>query len=114
MLRAGRLANRVTIQVRNPDLSTHGLPQREWTDAANVWAEVITLSGDESVQARQVFATATSKITIRDPESLLTVHGGLSSKMRVKFGERIFNIGHIDRNDQSGEYVALICGEKAA
>ena len=77
-----------------------------------MWAGIKSLNGNEAIQARQVFGTATVKVKMRDPEPLLVAVGGLSTKLRINFGGRILHIGYVDRNDQGGVYVELVCGEQ--
>lgn len=85
-MRAGELRHRVTFQQDNGTTTdSEGIPVRNWVDVITVWARVHDLSGREYFAAQQVQAEVTTEITIR-------YRAGLNTKMRAKYGTRIFDI----------------------
>ena len=106
-IQAGRLRHRVQIQKKGTTLGTRGERTDGWVpDGKKVWAEVVTLSGSEVEQARQMYAKANIQVRMR-------YRAGLTTENRLKFGTRILHIGHIDRFDQRGIELVLLCGEDA-
>lgn len=64
-IRAGSLRHRVTLQAPVITQDAFGAPVKTWQNVANLWAMVESLSGAELIAARQVFAEALYKVTIR-------------------------------------------------
>lgn len=87
MIRAGRLRHRVLVQAlpASPALDGYGQTSSSFSTAATVWASIDPLSGNELVQARQVSADVTHRVVMR-------YHAGLTPKMRLKKGDRVFEI----------------------
>lgn len=86
-MKAGSLRQQITVQQLSSTTGDGGggVASENWTDFATVYADVEPLTGRELFQAQQVNDELTHKITIR-------YIPGLSSKMRVKYGSRIFQI----------------------
>lgn len=104
MVRAGELRRRVTIQQNNGTTTdSEGIPIENWVDVVTVWARVRDLSGREYFAARQVQAEVTTEITIR-------YRAGLTTKMRAKYGTRIFDILSIIPDEKKSE-LKLMCKE---
>ncbi|SDV49817.1 phage head closure protein [Chitinasiproducens palmae] len=65
-MRAGPLNRRVRIEQRTDAADPEtGQPRDEWVPVAEVWANVLLLTGKESVQADAEVASATASIRIR-------------------------------------------------
>lgn len=85
-MQAGKLRHKIIIQTptetENPDT---GELETTWSTFATVWAEILPAVGREFWASKQIVAEITGKIRIR-------YIAGVNSKMRIKFGSRIFNI----------------------
>ena len=107
-MRAGTLRHSVTILRPALALGTRG--QQNGGDeaiAGNVACSVETLSGDEAIQARQIFASATLRVRMRGNPALK-----LTTKDKLRFKERILNIGSINNVKEVGREYVLLCGEE--
>lgn len=104
MVRTGQMRHRVTVQ-QNTGTGTdsEGLPVVTWADVATVWAQVHDLAGREYFASQQVQTEVTTEITIRH-------RTGLNTKMRAKFGTRIFDIQSIIPDERKTE-LRLMCKE---
>ena len=107
-MQAGKLRHYVTVEEYNQTgTGTRGQQTGDWeTLYANVPAEIVNMTGRELEQARQVWATATDKITIR-------YHASITTKHRVSFDGQVFNIQSVN-NDPQKRVTTLICGREAA
>lgn len=105
-MRAGRLNKRVVIQSVTETRDSKGGITQTWATFSTVWASVEPLVGKEYFSSKQVNAETSIKIRIR----YLT---NVTSKMRVKFGSRIFEIVSppIDIREGNREIV-LMCKEQ--
>lgn len=107
-MRAGQLRHQITLQqLGTTDDGGGGVDTESWTDFATVYARVAPLAGRELVQAQQVNDELTHAITMR-------YYPGVSSKMRVKYGVRIFLIESIVDEDERHRGLLLMCTEKVA
>lgn len=103
-MRAGELRHRVTFQKRENDSATGGFT--DWTDYATVWGKVEDLSGRDYVQARMLgeASLVTSRITVRwRPD--------LDPHMRVRVGDRTFDIKAILDPDGRRRFLEIMCAE---
>lgn len=91
MVNPGRLRHRLTIQRVTEDQSDTGQPVQTWTDLATRWAGIQSVLGQskEEFTGEQVTGEITHRITMR-------YYPGLTSKDRLLFGTRVFNIVAID------------------
>lgn len=106
MIEAGKLKDSVTIikppntpdssGQRNPTFVTHRI----------VPADVVQLSGKESVQARQLYGAVATRVRIRwrDAE-------GVTSIMRVIVDGRVLNINSVVDVGRKRQMVEMICTE---
>jgi SPP1 family predicted phage head-tail adaptor len=84
-MRAGQLRHRVTIQEVSEISSPIGGVVEIWGDVADVWVSIEPGRSREFMAARQINAEITHEIRMRYLPDI-------KPKMRLKFGERIFNI----------------------
>jgi len=104
-MQAGNLRHRVTIQQVTETRDDMGGVTQTWsTFAASLHAEIAPLSGRELLLARQVNAETTHRIRLR-------YRAGITPKMRVLFGSRIFAIESVLDTDERGIEVVLLCRE---
>lgn len=104
------LRHEVSIQAKTTSLNTYGQASTtgSWTTEKTVRAHIETLSGRELDLARQVFPTATRRVTI---EYLSTMDSTGATQRRVLFGSRALYIGHIDNPEFENWHLELLCGE---
>lgn len=107
MRRISRLKHRITLLSQKEELDSLGRQKRgasQWTAFATVWAEVRQINGQEIERARQMTAQASHVIAIRYRE-------GVTEAMRVKFGDRTFEVRAVLDADSSRREMQLVCGE---
>jgi SPP1 family predicted phage head-tail adaptor len=105
-LEAGKLRHRVLIQQDAGNTTDeHGQPIQVWQDVATRWAAVEPLQGREVWQAQQARPEVTHRITLRAGGLTLT------TKMRVIFEARTFEIQSVIDRGERGAELELICKE---
>lgn len=107
-LQAGKLRHKIQVQ-RNAgegSYGSHGEITDNWTKDFEAWASIETLSGRELELARQNFATATHRITMRYDSRLD------NTRHRIAHAGRTFHIEHADNVDQRNIAWVLTCGEE--
>lgn len=104
-MRIGRLRHRVTVQQRASTRDAHGEPAQTWTDLyADVWAAVEPLSARELMAAGVVQGEVTHRV-------LLRYRSGITTKNRILFGERVFDVRGVRNLDERGHELELLCTE---
>jgi SPP1 family predicted phage head-tail adaptor len=103
-MNAGELRHRVTFQKRGIDPATGGLTG--WADYVTVWAKVEDLSGRDYFQAQMLgeASQVTSRITVR-------WRSDIDPHMRIKFGNRLFDIKTILNPDGRRRLLQIMCAE---
>ncbi|WP_254513849.1 head-tail adaptor protein [Anatilimnocola floriformis] len=94
-MRSGQLRHRIFIQTP-PDgpADARGFKTGEWETLYNlVPSSVVDLQGLELIRAQKVVAEATVQIEIR-------FHAGIDTTCRAKFGNRFFQLLHVNNVDQ--------------
>jgi len=104
-VKIGDLRHRITIQqpieIRN---EVGEVIQSAWQDFTTVWAAIEPLRGREYFDAQQINAEVTSRIRIR-------YRPGIKPKMRVVYGERIFDIQSVIDVEERHKEIHLMCKE---
>ena len=103
-MRAGALKHRVTIESRTQTQSSTGMATDTWSTFAKVFAEIKTVSGNESINADQVQAEQTHIVKIRFCPNITT-------SMRVNYESRYFDINVIDNVMEHDRTLLLWCRE---
>ncbi len=104
-IRAGKLRHRLIIQEQETAKGTRGQRTSGWIPVGDpIWGKVESLAGGEREQARQIYPSATLSVQIR-------FRAGMTTENRIKFGDRILNIGYIENEDQRNEELVMLCGE---
>lgn len=100
------LRRQVTLQ--SPAETTDGTGgfTLSWTNVATVWAAIEPLSGRERMIARKLQSSVTHRITIR-------YRTGVTARMRVQSGSRVFNIRHVINLEERDELLELLAEEGA-
>ena len=106
-MRAGDLRHSVVIQKEYSTRDSYGAETPEWVDFATVWAGISPIRGREYFAAQTVNADVDTKIIIRHLQEL-------EPKMRMKYGERIFEIVSVINVEEKNREVHLMCKEVAA
>lgn len=84
-MRAGRLRHRVVIQILTKAKNSMGEWYETWATWATVWASIEPNSGKNYFEGMQANSEVQGKIVIR-------YRTGVEPTMRVKYGNRYFNI----------------------
>ena len=108
MIDPGKMRHRITFQSFSGAVDTFGDPlqgsEDQWNDVATVWAAIDPVSGREFYAAEQSQSEVTHKIRCR-------YRPGLTTAMRIKLGNRLFQIVSIINWEERGESLLLMCKE---
>lgn len=108
-MQAGKLRRRITIERPTTGAqSATGEPTLAWATLTTCWAEIRPLSGRELFAARQVQSDVSHSIRIRANAETTTI----TSRDRVKFGERTFQITGVTNTDERNKEITLACTER--
>ena len=108
-MRAGRLRFRVTIEEATEVRNAVGEVVQEWAPVKTIYAAIDPLRGEERLSVQQVKPTIDTKITART----LAVRD-MTSKMRMVYGNRIFDIDSSIDWQTRGVFSEIYCKEQAA
>lgn len=99
------------LQIERCTTRTDGLrdAEDEWKVIAEVRAAVKPLSGSELVEAMQVTGVGQVQVRFRWSPTLLELK--LTTKDRLRFGERTLNITHLANTEERNREMVLMCGE---
>jgi len=106
--RPGKMRSRLLVQkvTRTVDSFGQGVPV--WTDFARLWGHLAPMEGEELVNAQQVTAKVTHKVTIRRRDDIV-------AQMRIIAGNRTLNIETAPVSvDDRPEYMSFECAEEKA
>lgn len=105
-MQAGKLRHRVSLQVPVKTQSPlTGATVTSWQEVQELWADVVALSAREFIASQATQAEVTTRITIR-------FRSDITSKHRIVYGSKIFNIEGILPDPTSGrDYLTLPCSE---
>lgn len=84
-MRAGQLRARITIQQGTETADTYGGRSYSWSTYATRWAQLRPLKGNEFIAAKQINNDVTG-------EALIRYTTGITPKMRILYGSRVFEI----------------------
>lgn len=103
MLRTGKLRHSVTLQTNTPTQDDNGQLNESWGNTqTGIAAEVLAVSGGESVRGRQVAATTTHLVTIH-------YRSGVNPKQRFAWGSLILNITRAEDPDGTRRMLECQC-----
>jgi head-tail adaptor len=114
---AGELRHVVTLKRHKIDAGTTAydtfgqvsISSTAWTTVSTRRAKIENLSGNESANARQLYAAASHRVTV-DYDSTIASTGG--SRMEVVFGSRVLHVGAVINPDLENVQLQLLCGEE--
>jgi len=104
-VQAGKLRHKIVIQTSTEANNSLGEPIQTWTTFATVRAGVSPLAGRETFRLDQVSADSDVKFTIRHLDSVTT-------KMRISYDSRIFDIQSIANVNERDRMLILMCKER--
>jgi len=101
----GRMRRRVTIQ--SPQKTEDGMGGHtiSWSDVAEVWAEIEPLRGTEYFYAHQIKNEVSHRVRIR-------FRSDITEEMRIKLGDRVFNIESILDIEEAHRFLEILCIEE--
>ncbi|MFK7695401.1 phage head closure protein [Paenibacillus sp. HJGM_3] len=105
-MEAGRLRHRITLEQFTTSPDGAGGVTEAWVAFETVWAAVEPLRGREMVEHQQIQSGVTHRVRRR-------YRSGINSKMRIKFGGRIFRIDSVINPDERNREMQLMCEEVA-
>ncbi len=100
----GSRPHRVEVQQPNEVRDAQGGTTIQWETIFAAWASIEPLRGKEFWTAQQTENQMTHRVTIRWSKDVTT-------KMRLLFHGRVFNIGTLMNVDERGEQLELMCVE---
>jgi SPP1 family predicted phage head-tail adaptor len=103
MIDAGKLRERVTVQVASGTTNTLGETVLAWSDSSAIWASVEGVSAREALQAGQQETTVTHKVRLR-------YLPGLTQQMRFSWRSRTLEIVSLLEHGNRTEHEA-VCQE---
>ena len=104
-MRAGSLRHKIKFQQLTVAKDTWGHSAETWTDQVTTYAAIWTLRGVERMEALKLDNEITHKIRVRYKRDL-------NPKMRIKFGERYFNILSMVDPDERHIYYEMMANEE--
>lgn len=104
MMRAGPLRCRVTIEEPVETEGADGSIMTAWETFATTWASVEPLIGKEYFAQQREQATVSHRIRMRQI-------AGITHKMRVVWGARIFEIESVLNVGERNREIVLMCQE---
>jgi len=99
-----KLRHMVAIQKYTAVCDSFGSEVESWSEVASVWASVETLKGREFFAMQKENAETTVRICIR-------YRTGISPDMRIKFGDKIYEINAIIDLEERHTELQLMCRE---
>ena len=100
IMKAGNLRHYITIEQQTETFNSEGELIITWTTFKSVWAEILPLVGREYWSSKQVNAETTGKLRTR-------YYPGITPKMRIKFGNRYFEILGVINIEEKGEEMVI-------
>ena len=104
-MQAGKRAHYIIIQQVSESADARGEMTQTWSEYANAWAEIKPVRGREYFQAHAENVAADTRI-------ILPYLPGITSKMRVKFKSRIYDIETVINIDERNRELNLMCVEQ--
>lgn len=101
---AGQLRHQVELHSLSVSQDSYGQPTKSWTKYATTYAAVEPIRGAEVERAKQIFAQAEYKVTIR-------YRAGVKVTDKIVFGSQTFEIGSIINWAQRNIKLEIYCKE---
>lgn len=104
---SGELRERVTLQMAQRARDAVGGFSEQWLPQAEVWARVQPMGAGERFWRQQIEAKADWRVSIR-------YRSDVTTKLRVRWGNRLFQIRGVTNPDERKVFLDLACEELAA
>ena len=104
-MRLGKLRHRITIEQVAETQDTDGSLIETWSSFASAQGSIEPVSGREYFDAQTTHADVTHRIYLR-------FVSGVTPKMRVKYGDRIFDILSVINTRERNVELQLMCRER--
>jgi SPP1 family predicted phage head-tail adaptor len=103
-LNNGNLRHHITFQVQTETQNDYGEEIKDWVEIVAVWASINPISGKEFFAAEKLNSEVSHKINLRYTP-------GITSDMRIRFGERYFHIISVINFQEKNIELQLLCKE---
>lgn len=103
-MKTGTLRHYCELQSPVEAADSYGQRVQSWVTTTYVWCAIEPLSGREGMAAQEVQATVTHLIRTH-------YQSGITSKMRLKLGDRVFSIAAVINVDERNRELHLPCTE---
>jgi SPP1 family predicted phage head-tail adaptor len=105
VLKTGELNIQVTLQAKTAGQDSYGQPTPDvWSDIKSVWAKMVQTEASEFYYAQKTY----SEITAVFKTHFLN---GLNAMMRIKYGNRYFEIIGVDNIEQRNAILLIMAKE---
>lgn len=105
----GNFDKRIIFQSLQEIADGGGGFKAQWTDILTSWAQIKPLKSYERFQAMQVETPVTHKIYMRYRNDMV-----INTKLRIKFGQRIFNVASVIDIDEQKAFLEILAVEGTA
>ena len=99
-----KFRNKVTFQKKERIQDKEGNWVTDWVDQFTVWASIKGLRGKEYIEAGAQAVKISTRIYIR-------YRKGVTNDMRIKFGERIFDITNANNIEEKNVEIEILANE---
>lgn len=103
-MQAGKLRHEITIQSLTRTADEMGGGVDSWATFTTSWASIEPAGSKERWFGQQIEANVTHRVRIRKQD-------GVTTKMRVLFGSRVFQIRGVQDFEERGIFLDLLCEE---
>ena len=107
MVRARKLNNKITIQTPTETRDSYGDPVKSWATYAVRSASITPVNGNEVFVAQQVYSEQVSRFRLRYD----SVTKDITTKMRILYDSRYFNIISVINEYTENKEITLVCSE---
>jgi SPP1 family predicted phage head-tail adaptor len=104
-MRFRKYRHRITIQAEQNEPDGQGGRETVWSDLFTTWASIKTKTGTEKEEGQQTQPTVNYEIEMR-------YRPGITSKNRVVFQGRVFDIKNVNNVKELNKTLILTCVEK--
>lgn len=106
MIRAGALKDFVTFTKPSDSADSSGQRNPVYVTHAQVWAEVVQLSGKELIEARQIYNAITTRVRLRWRDAV-----GVDGTMFVNVNGRSLAINSVIDVGRRNQMTEILCSE---
>ena len=103
-MQAGKLKNKITLELNSPSEGQHGENVDSWATAFTRHAAIIPVGGTERKSGNVIVSESTHKFIIR--------YANINTKHRIKYGSRYFDINQILNINEKNETQIIMAKEK--